>query len=157
MAIVRKPVEKDLMHVTKYAVDYTWTKLNKDDTQSAKRLKNKKDWAADHLFNENPNCRLLVAEENGNVVGYGFGEASQDNEDTIGKIEEVFVDEFYRREGIGSELVQSLLKWLRDRQVDRIEIGHSSEDTMTQGFINSIGFSPDGIFSPDGKIDKKNR
>ncbi|MFG6150460.1 GNAT family N-acetyltransferase [Halobacillus sp. B23F22_1] len=156
MAIVRKPAEKDLMHVTKYAVDYTWISLDNDDPQSAEKLKNKKDWAADYLFNENPNCRLLVAEENGNVVGYGFAEASQENGELTGKIKEVFVDEFYRREGIGSELVQSLLKWLRDRQVDRIELGPSSQDTMTQGFIKSIGFSPDGIFSPDGKIDKKN-
>ncbi|WP_431801724.1 GNAT family N-acetyltransferase [Halobacillus andaensis] len=156
MAIVRKPVEKDLMHVTKYAVDYTWISLTGDDPQSAEKLKNKKDWAADHLFNDNPDRRLLVAEENGSVVGYGFGEAEQENGETVGKIKEIFVDEFYRREGIGSELVQSLLKWLRDKQVDRIKIGHSSEDSMVQGFIDSIGFSPDGIFSPDGKMDHKN-
>ncbi|MFC7322091.1 GNAT family N-acetyltransferase [Halobacillus campisalis] len=153
MAIIREPAEKDLMHVTKYAVENTWISIDSSEPEGAERLRKRKEWAADHLFNEHSDQRLLVAEEGDRTVGYVYGETVEEEGRTVGKVKEIYVDEFYRREGVGSELIQSMFKWMRDKDVDTIENMNPSDDERAQGFLNSIGFSPDGIFSPDGRRD----
>ncbi|MCP3029286.1 GNAT family N-acetyltransferase [Halobacillus sp. A5] len=142
--VIRKPAERDLMHFTRYAIEFTRCGVA-DSAHSAgsKLLKERKDWAADHLFVEDESQCILVAEEGGKVVGYVYGVVTKQGALRIGRMEEIFVDEFYRREGIGTKLVKGLTQWLDSRQVDRFEAASPPGVGKAEGFIHSLELSTD--------------
>ncbi|WP_173917799.1 GNAT family N-acetyltransferase [Halobacillus sp. Marseille-Q1614] len=118
--IVREPEPRDLVHVTRYAID--WAKLvdeQHDQPQRTERLRGRKDWAAEHLFNDHPNRRVLVAEQGGRTVGYIFGTVENNK---TGWIREIYVDEFYRREGIGTKLMESIRSWMESQSINSIHV-----------------------------------
>ncbi|WP_082235600.1 GNAT family N-acetyltransferase [Halobacillus massiliensis] len=115
--LVREPEPKDLVHVTRYAID--WAKLVDEqmgEPQRTEQLRERKDWAAEHLFNDQADRRLFVAEMAGRMIGYIFGTL----EDTEGWIREIYVEEFYRREGIGTQLMASMRSWMESQNIQSI-------------------------------------
>jgi len=113
----------------------------------------------------NPKERMWVAEMNGHLVGYlmgclssvskprsirqwfqemRFGQQApaEDSTQSTGWIEDCFVLQDARRQGIGSALVRAALSWFKDNQVRRIELGIWMVNGHGQAFWERQGFSP---------------
>jgi GNAT superfamily N-acetyltransferase len=114
----------------------------------------------------NPRERMWVAELNGNLVGYVMGCLSSASQRRlplhqwlqemgfwpratvgnptrpIGWIEDCFVLQEARRQGIGSALVRTALSWFEEHHVRRIELGIWMVNGHGQTFWEQQGFSP---------------
>jgi len=113
----------------------------------------------------NPRERMWVAELNGNLVGYlmgcvsaaskprplrqwlqemRFGQRTTGGNPTqpTGWIEDCFVLQEARRQGIGSALVRAALAWFKESHVSRIELGIWMVNGHGQVFWERQGFTP---------------
>ncbi len=143
MVKVREPEEKDLMHFTRYAIDFLHTISEYPPRHSSDVIRDRKYWAADQFSVNNPKQKLLVADLNGRMIGYVIGIIEQQSEsDNYGFISEVMVDEFYRREGIGTELCRSLIEWMQNQEITVIQFSLRSYQNGVNEFLLSIGFAP---------------
>lgn len=141
MVKIREPEEKDLMHFTRYSIDFLHS--IKPSRQTSEKLRDRKYWAADQLLAKNSKQKLLVADMDGRMIGYVLGITDQHGDsDIYGYIREVFVDEFYRREGIGTELCHQLLNWMRSQGAEAIQVSLDYHHNGVSEFIRKIGFAP---------------
>ena len=60
---------------------------------------------------------------------------------TVGWIEDCYVDNQFRRQGIGAALVAYALAWLRERGADRIELATFAANGSGRAFWEKQGFS----------------
>ncbi len=83
---------------------------------------------------EEKKSRLLVA--------YCITTTSQDKE---GEIDSIYVEEEYRSQGIGDELMKRSLKWMADRGVKKktVRVAAGNQDAMS--FYERYGFRPRSI------------
>ncbi|QAS52490.1 GNAT family N-acetyltransferase [Halobacillus litoralis] len=145
MVKIREPEEKDLMHFTRYAVEFLHTMdAGKSERRTLnERIKERKYWAADQFLARDPKQKLLFADMDGRIVGYILGTIDKESEAKVyGYIRELFVDEFYRREGIGTELSDALLTWMDEQEVKSIQVGVKAQQSRVNDFIRAIGFIP---------------
>ncbi|SFK37527.1 Ribosomal protein S18 acetylase RimI [Halobacillus dabanensis] len=141
MVKIREPEEKDLMHFTRYSIDFLHS--IKTSRQRNEQLRDRKYWAADQLLANNPKQKLLVADMDGRMIGYVLGVIDQHGgPDEYGYVREVFVDEFYRREGIGTELFQQLMNWMHSQGVEAIQVNLDDYHNGISEFIRKSGFTP---------------
>lgn len=145
MAKIREPEEKDLMHFTRYAIEFFYHiyKDKPSDLTLDEQLLERKYWAADRFVSEDNNEKLLVADVEGKVVGYIVGtiQGPKDSQ-SYGNVEELFIDEFYRREGIGTRLCCELIRWMEAQGVTNIQMLFTSSHPRTAAaFIESVGFT----------------
>jgi len=82
---------------------------------------------------------LARDKDTGELVGYSVGTISKDNK---GELDSIFVEEYYRRSGIGDYLVKQAMSWMRGKSVNRIvvEIIVGNEDALR--FYGRYGFYP---------------
>ncbi|MCW9131768.1 GNAT family N-acetyltransferase [Bacillus paramycoides] len=83
---------------------------------------------------------LLIDSETDNILGFCIAYSKK----ISGKIEVLFVDEKYRRNGFGLKLMNSAVEWFKEKQVDDIEL------TVVYGneavsFYQKLGFYPRSI------------
>ncbi|RWZ52304.1 GNAT family N-acetyltransferase [Halobacillus fulvus] len=143
MAVIREPKEKDLMHFTRYAIEHFHIVREHENGPLSDRLRERKYWAADQLFGNDDGQKLLIAEKSGEMIGYIFGTIENPgSESEYGCVREIFVDEFYRREGIGTELCEALMKWMHERGVTGVQLDMLASYPKAELFFESIGFSP---------------
>jgi GNAT superfamily N-acetyltransferase len=113
----------------------------------------------------NPREQMWVAELNANLVGYLMGRLSAASKprplrqwlqemrfgprmaagnptQPTGWIEDCFVFQEARRQGIGSALVRAALSWFQENHVRRIELGIWMVNGHGQAFWERQGFSP---------------
>ncbi|MGR9047703.1 GNAT family N-acetyltransferase [Halobacillus faecis] len=140
MVKIREPEEKDLMHFTRYSIDFLH--VTSSEMLTNEELRDRKYWAADQFLAKNPKQKLLVADMNGRIIGYVLGIIeSHAEEDVYGYVREVFVDEFYRREGIGTDLCDGLIKWMYEQNAKAIQVSLRPHQNGVSEFIRKIGFS----------------
>ncbi len=92
-----------------------------------------------------PNIVVIVAEEDGKVVGKGnlvVHRALARGGARVGRVEEVVVKKEYRGRGIGTEIVRALLEEARRRRVYKVELACEEE---LEGFYGRLGFKRSGI------------
>ncbi|MCA0972592.1 GNAT family N-acetyltransferase [Halobacillus litoralis] len=145
MILVREPKEKDLMHFTRYAIEHFRLTLKNGSSEAPdnEALRERKFWAADQLFANSDHQRLLVAEREGEVLGYILGTVDRDvNGRLCGCVEEIFVDEFYRREGVGTTLCRELMEWMQGKEVEGIRLNLLAGYPRAAAFFEAIGFTP---------------
>jgi len=89
---------------------------------------------------------VLVAEEKGEVVGYIFAAVEppswKELRDRAGYIHDVLVEEGSRGRGIAEGLITAAIEWLRTRDVPRVVLGTSSQNTGAQRLFQRLGFRP---------------
>jgi len=113
----------------------------------------------------NPRERMWVAELNGNLVGYLMGRLSSASKrrplrqwlqkmsngqrttggnptGPTGWIEDCFVLQEARRQGIGRALVRAALSWFQENHVGHIELGIWMVNEQGQAFWERQGFLP---------------
>ncbi len=83
---------------------------------------------------------LLVEVETNNILGFCIAYSKS----ISGKIEVLFVDEKYRRNGFGLKLMNSAVEWFKAKKIDEIEL------TVVYGneavsFYEKLGFYPRSI------------
>ncbi|WP_079477139.1 GNAT family N-acetyltransferase [Halobacillus salinus] len=145
MTIIREPKDKDLMYFTRYAIEHERLvmKNRSSDPSGQEQLKERKFWAADQLFANDHKQRLLLAEREGEVIGYILGTTKQQEDGTrCGCVEEIFVDEFYRREGVGTALCEALMEWMTKQEVTGVRLNLLSGYPRAEAFFEEIGFTP---------------
>lgn len=86
----------------------------------------------------------LVAETEDKTVGYIVA-SIKDAEvyrkmDKIAEIESMYILPEYRSNGIGSEFVQKFFTWAEDRDVDRLRVEATSQNTDGISFYRENGF-----------------
>jgi ribosomal protein S18 acetylase RimI-like enzyme len=92
----------------------------------------------------NPQATLLVAEEDGVVVGYTYGRLEERDWnallDECGALHDVYVDEKARRRGIARALVMAMCDALKKRGAPRIVLHTASPNAAAQALFSSLGF-----------------
>lgn len=83
---------------------------------------------------------LLIESETDNIVGFCIAYSKK----VSGKIEVLFVDEEYRRNGLGLKLMNNAMEWFKEKQIYEIEL------TVVYGneavsFYQKLGFYPRSI------------
>lgn len=91
-------------------------------------------------------CKVVVAEAEGRVVGYGVAEIHVRRPiypvGSYGFISDLAVTREFQRRGIGTQIARALLAWHRERGVDTVELFVSEANTASTAFWTSLGFGP---------------
>lgn len=66
-----------------------------------------------------------------------------------GSIGDLFVDEAYRRQGVGAALVATVRQWLRHAGATRIELTVLAQNPAGQAFWEAVGFAPHRLILRD--------
>ncbi len=90
------------------------------------------------------NMRVLVAEVDGEVIGYVLGMIADIMAEVFlpirsGFLADIYVKDSYRHQGIGKELVERLVLWFQSENIDYFEWHVSSKNTDAIEFWKSIG------------------
>lgn len=94
-------------------------------------------------------CQALVceAQHKGNslgLIGTGYASITSTNEGYIGGL--------YcsvRNQGIGTELIESLLTWLHNDKIDTVEMTISQKNSQMKYLASKLGFKNEGALPPD--------
>ena len=93
---------------------------------------------------EDPDMTVLVADENGDVVGYAY--AAVEGHDYMalrgpaGVLHDVVVDPEHRGRGVGRLLLDAALQFLRSRGAPRVVLSTAARNEAAQRLFASAGF-----------------
>ena len=93
---------------------------------------------------DDPMSRVLVAQVDGEVVGYVLGVVvdlapEMFAQDASGFLADIFVDEAYRRAGVGKALVGALTDWFREKKLHYFEWHVAARNEAGLAFWRSFG------------------
>ncbi|KFN02507.1 GNAT family N-acetyltransferase [Bacillus clarus] len=83
---------------------------------------------------------LLIESETDNILGFCIAYSKK----VSGKIEVLFVDEKYRRNGLGLKLMNSAVEWFKEKQIYEIELTVVYGNEVVS-FYQKLGFYPRSI------------
>ncbi len=143
MFIIRNFKEKDLstvVRLSKKMIDYHH-EIDPYYKPSVK-YENLKDDAREWLIERN--TKVLVAEIDGGIVGYARGSIERSpmfvTPSKIGIVDDLFVAEPYRKQGIGERLFSGLLDWFKIKKVKNIELSVDFRNEAGIKFWEKLGF-----------------
>jgi GNAT superfamily N-acetyltransferase len=92
----------------------------------------------------NPMAKVLIAEVDGRIVGYVFGMVvdlmpDMFRQEACGFLADIFVDETYRRHGVGRALVQTLADWFRQQNLTYYEWHAAAHNPAALAFWRALG------------------
>ena len=91
-----------------------------------------------------PECLVLVAEREGEVVGYVFADIEptswKDLRGPCGFIHDVYVHESARRQGAGRELVRAAISWIRSQGMTQTVLSSKPGNENARGLFARLGF-----------------
>lgn len=90
---------------------------------------------------ENPSYEMLVAEEDGEIIGYGCTCTTLDTCD----LENVLVAEEYRRSGVGKSVLNALLDNAKERGADKVFLEVRVSNSAAMLLYLSCGFK--GVYA----------
>lgn len=93
---------------------------------------------------DDPTSCLLVADANGEVVGYVFGvivdlAPEMFMHDASGFLADIYVSDSYRRQGIGRRLVEGLAAWFSEKGLRYFEWHVAARNEESVAFWHSVG------------------
>lgn len=90
------------------------------------------------------NIRILIAETDNKIVGYFIGKIEKAKPFTapkkIGKISEAFVEEEFRKSGIGRMMFDELIRWFNKNKIKHIELSVDSRNKIGIKAWQKFGF-----------------
>jgi ribosomal protein S18 acetylase RimI-like enzyme len=93
-----------------------------------------------------PTVLVLVAERNGDAVGYTYAAVEGPDYMSLrgpaGVLHDIVVDPAHRREGIGRMLLDATLAWLDARGAPRVVLSTAVRNEAAQRLFTSAGFRP---------------
>jgi ribosomal protein S18 acetylase RimI-like enzyme len=93
---------------------------------------------------EDPDIAVLVADDNGDVIGYAY--AAVEGYDYMalrgpaGVLHDVIVDPEHRGQGVGRFLLDATLEFFRSRGVPRVVLSTAERNEAAQRLFTSMGF-----------------
>ena len=89
-------------------------------------------------------CRVLVAEAEGQIVGYIVGRVA-DNPPvfrlrTYGHISDICVAPQWRRQGVGRHLYQALQEWFKEQALSVVQLNVAHYNSTSLAFWRAMGF-----------------
>jgi len=123
---IRKAKLKDIKKVTTYGVTLLKQHYDFDPYFAPSKNVNEvyRKFFKSCIYSKNRH--LLVAEENGKIVGYAIGEISSRPPvfkiRKIGFISDVYVEENFRKLGIAKQFLKELKKWFISKKLNHIEL-----------------------------------
>ncbi len=114
-----------------------------DDTLDLNWSKDKgKEFYKDRILNDDG--FVYVAEDAGKIVGYLCGGLAENKEyrkvDNCAELEDMFVSDQYRSQGIGGKFVAEFIKWCKDNKFDIISVTASAGNEKAIDFYRRMGF-----------------
>ena len=94
---------------------------------------------------ETEDAMVLVAEDEGEIVGMAYGEVRQPSrfsDERALELSGVIVRSGYRGRGVGRYLVYEAARWARDSQVAWIELKTFAPNRGAMTFWEELGFTP---------------
>jgi GNAT superfamily N-acetyltransferase len=148
---LREAVEKDKNVFVEFTVKLS--KFNRgnhsdeckyDDYESVLiSIKNR----AEEIFNNtSEDTLILIAELEGSPVGYALGKIFQQDETAdngtgfMGLFDELFIDNTARGYGIGQKLIDEMMKWMKDKGVNRVKLQAYSWNNNAKRIYEQNGF-----------------
>ena len=80
---------------------------------------------------------MLLDKDTGSYVGYCLSSI----EDNLGEIESIYIENKYRKLGLGFKLMKSALKWFEEHEVTNVSIGVAYGNNEALPFYRSFGFN----------------
>lgn len=97
-----------------------------------------------------PSTKLIVAEEEGDIVGFMLCLLSPNapifKERKIGVISDVFVLEERRRKGVASKMLDVAARWFRKNKVRSVQLGVAHVNLEARAAWRNLGFEPYMIY-----------
>lgn len=91
-----------------------------------------------------PESVVLVAEREGQVVGYAFAALEpmswKELRAACGFLHDVYVDEPARQAGVGRQLVVEAIRWLAAHGAPRVVLGSAAGNAAAQRLFTALGF-----------------
>ncbi len=140
---IRKATNKDLsklMELIKDVVDYHY-KIDKYYKPFSK-YKGLDKYAEGQL--KDKNVKMLVAENNGEIIGRIVGIIIKAppyiTPKKIGNIDDAFIKENYRNKEIGKKLINELFKWFKEKKIKHIELSVDARNNIGIKAWKKFGF-----------------
>ena len=90
------------------------------------------------------NCIVIVADDNGSLVGYCIAEISRRPpvfpNNRIVYIWDVFLEEKYRHRGYGREMIDRISQWSKEKGVDYLELNVHPQNQVGVSAWENMGF-----------------
>jgi N-acetylglutamate synthase-like GNAT family acetyltransferase len=142
--VIRKAVVKDVpsvLELWKELMDFH-KELDRFFSRSATGHKQFAEFVTGHIKNEN-SC-VIVAEHNGNLVGFCLATISKYPPvlklKEYGEILGMAVSGKCRQRGIGARLLKALRQWFLKRGIKRIEVRFATANKVAERFWTKMGF-----------------
>jgi len=100
----------------------------------------------DIFRNRNKESLILIADCDGQAVGYAVGiiykeaETADNGTGIMGLLDELFVDDLARGFGIGNKLIDQTLKWFKEKGINRVKLHAYSWNTKAKKHYERKGF-----------------
>ena len=141
--VVRRARERDVATIV-----HLWQELQQANTGYDKRLATKPSapsWYESfiRLQLEHENASVLVAEVDGVVAGYVFGQVMQRptlSEGDCGYVADLCVDPSHRGNGIGRRLFYEIRSWFVRAGINHLEVQVVRGNPASQAFWRKMGF-----------------
>lgn len=85
--------------------------------------------------------KIIIAQEKNTsqIVGYCISSISEED---LGEVDSIFIDENFRRSGIGKEFMNRSLEWFNENKIKDIIISVALGNEEALPFYEKFGFSP---------------
>ena len=101
-------------------------------------------WFLGEQLKDDVNVVILVAEQQGEVVGYVYAGLEpiswKELRDACGFIHDIVVDERGRRGGIGTRLLEAAIAWLKEHGAPRVVLWTAEQNDPAQRLFKGAGF-----------------
>jgi len=91
-----------------------------------------------------PDAAVFVAEQNAEVVGYAYVAVESYDYMALrgpaGVLHDIVVDPAHRRHGVGQQLLEAALAYVRSRGLSQIVLATAERNEAAQRFFASVGF-----------------
>ncbi len=93
----------------------------------------------------NSNVRILLAEADGNIIGYVQGEVTCRSDHlprTVGQVSLMYVVKEFRRKGVGRRLMEELCRFFNSNKAEDLTVRYVIGNKEAEGFWRKLGFEP---------------
>ena len=101
-------------------------------------------WFLGEQLEDDVNAIVLVAERNGEVIGYVYAALEpiswKELRDACGVIHDILVEERGRRHGVATTLMEAAMAWLKEQGAPRVVLGTAEQNEGAQRLFARLGF-----------------
>ena len=150
--IIRKAIENDFDSFVKLSEELSrfnrsnhHVKCKYDDYHSV--LKSIREQAVRTFKTRSEDVSIFIAQVNNVPKGYALvkiyteAETAENGTGRMGLLDEIYVDESVRGNGIGNQLVDEVISWMRAKGITRIKLHAYSWNKNATALYEKLGFS----------------